>query len=127
MQRVKLQTILAGPNGNGHPGDILNMTDEAAEALVAGRFAVAVDVATPDSESDGGDSDGDAAEIKPITLTDLRIRARELNIDGRSNMDRATLEAMIAEAEAALEAGDGTDEDWNSDATAAVAAAEEAS
>ena len=124
MQRVKLQTILAGPNGNGQPGDVLEMTDEDAAELIAGRFAVAVD-ATPEPESDGGASDGDAADERQMTLTDLRIRARELHIDGRSTMSRGEIEAAIAAAEVALEAGDGTDEDWNPDAASAVAAAAE--
>lgn len=48
--KVKLRTIYAGPQGNGQPGDTLDLPVEDADALVKGRYAEYVVTAPPVSE-----------------------------------------------------------------------------
>lgn len=40
--RVRLLTRLAGPEGNHGPGELVAVSDEAAQELVAGGYAVVV-------------------------------------------------------------------------------------
>lgn len=43
MARIKLFTIFAGPSGIAHPGQIISVSDEAADELVSGGYAELVD------------------------------------------------------------------------------------
>ena len=40
--RIKLLTIVAGPEYSGHPGDTLDLPDAVARGLVSGGYAVPV-------------------------------------------------------------------------------------
>jgi hypothetical protein len=39
MKKIKLNTIYAGPNGTGNPGQAITVQDDEATDLVAGRYA----------------------------------------------------------------------------------------
>lgn len=41
--RVKLKTLMAGPEGSAHPGQILDLPADRAQALVAGGYADAME------------------------------------------------------------------------------------
>lgn len=45
--KIRLLTILAGPNGNHSPGDVLDLPAKEARELVDGGYAVAIEAATP--------------------------------------------------------------------------------
>jgi hypothetical protein len=46
MPRVRLLTVMAGPAGCHDVGAIIDVDDDTAAALVAGRFAIDLDGAT---------------------------------------------------------------------------------
>ena len=41
--KIRMRTIYAGPTGTASPGQVVELADPAAKALIAGGFAVAVD------------------------------------------------------------------------------------
>lgn len=44
MQKVKMLAIMAGPYGVSSPGDVIEVNEPAAAALIGGGFAEAVEV-----------------------------------------------------------------------------------
>ena len=44
--KLQLMTVMCGPGGNSFPGQIINANGDAAKALVAGRFAKPLEMAT---------------------------------------------------------------------------------
>lgn len=45
MKQVKLNTLMAGPTSSGSPGDVIEVSDEQAAALLAGKYATLVETA----------------------------------------------------------------------------------
>lgn len=41
--RIKMRTLMAGPDGVVNRGDIINVSADVAQALIAGRFAWPLD------------------------------------------------------------------------------------
>ena len=41
--QVRLRTVLAGPLGSGHPGDVIDVSDVQAMELVTGGYAESLD------------------------------------------------------------------------------------
>lgn len=39
---IKMMTVECGPNGNFHPGDVREVSDEHGQALIASRHAIAI-------------------------------------------------------------------------------------
>ncbi|MFM2345357.1 MAG: hypothetical protein RL654_110 [Pseudomonadota bacterium] len=45
--KIRLKTIMAGPGGSAGPGDVVDVPDDEAAALIEGGYASAVDEPTP--------------------------------------------------------------------------------
>ena len=45
--KIRLKTIMAGPGGSAGPGDVVDVPDDEASALIEGGYATAVDEPTP--------------------------------------------------------------------------------
>lgn len=95
--KVKLKTIMAGPDVSYQPGDEVVFDKETAQALIAAGFAETL----PGSELEEGAPTGDQEptdqnqeeENRPLdemTLAELRDLAKKAGIDG-SRMNKATL------------------------------------
>ena len=41
--KIRLKTIMAGPGGSAGPGDVVDVPDDEASALIEGGYATAVD------------------------------------------------------------------------------------
>lgn len=45
--KIRLKTIMAGPGGAAGPGDVVDVPDDEASALIEGGYATAVDEPAP--------------------------------------------------------------------------------
>lgn len=45
--KIRLHTTMAGPGGSAQPGDVIDVPEHEAAAMIAGGYATAVDELTP--------------------------------------------------------------------------------
>lgn len=81
--RVKLITRMAGPGGVAHPGQIINVDDAIAAALVAGGYAEVEAKAKAEAEVEAPPPEPGAVEVATVSPPERAVSVRRRRKDGR--------------------------------------------
>ncbi|OPX87738.1 MAG: hypothetical protein A4E53_02360 [Pelotomaculum sp. PtaB.Bin104] len=94
--KVKIKTIMAGPDGSYMPGDEPDLSGVTTQDLIAGGFAEAIEEPVikheEPAETDSGTPEHEDPNpvLEDMALAELRDLAKAFGIDGHK-MNKATL------------------------------------
>ncbi|GEM_PF-3465633 len=120
--RVRMKTLMCGPEGNHYPGDTPDFPEEQAKDLIKGGFAEKLGTASPSTGAKGKSGSRKSNEktkqqelvpetdLEKLSRKKLLARAEEAGLDPDEckSMSRDDLILSIMEKQ---ESGDKTDED----------------
>lgn len=94
--KIKIKTIMAGPDGAFQPGDTPDLAKGVAQALVDGGFAEAIEMPEPaEDEIPEQEQENTGQDLEDMSLEELRGLAKAAGIDGHK-MNKATLIKVLS-------------------------------